>query len=72
MKLNLTSRLRRNAAIIVAASAIGALGIGGVVSANADSSSPSPSQSTQQGTQQGTEQSDGDGEVPDAQESSTN
>jgi hypothetical protein len=63
MKVNFTSKLRRNAAIIAAASIIGAIGIGGVVTANADSGSGSGSQ---------TEKSDGDGEVPDAQENDAN
>ncbi len=66
MKLNFTTRLRRNAAILAAASIIGAVGIGGVVTAQADSGSGGGSGSHT------TEKSDGDGEVPDAQENDTN
>ncbi len=52
---------RRNAAVIAAASIVGALGIGGVMSAQAD---------TTGGTSQSTtvDQSDGDGEQNDATE----
>jgi hypothetical protein len=66
MKVTMTSRLRRNAAVIAAASIIGALGIGGVVTAHADNGSGGGSGS------QTTEKSDGDGEVPDAQENDAN
>jgi hypothetical protein len=62
---NVTGRVRRNAAVIAAASIIGALGIGGVVTANADNGSGGSGQNT-------TEKSDGDGEVPDAQENDAN
>jgi len=56
--------IKRNAAILIAAGAVGALGIGGVVGAHADSgSTPSHSKVTH-------ETSDGDGEVPDSQEGS--
>jgi hypothetical protein len=59
MKIDLSSRLRRNAAVLIAASAIGALGIGGVVSAHADSSAPAPSHGST------SDVSDGDGESAD-------
>ena len=61
MKVNMKSNLRRNAAVISAAAIIGALGIGGVMSAQADT----PSGTTQQVS---TNNGDGDGEVPDATE----
>ncbi|MFT4262028.1 MAG: hypothetical protein QM572_01475 [Nocardioides sp.] len=55
--------IKRNFAVIAAAAIVGALGIGGVVTANADSgsSTPTPSKVTP-------DTSDGDGEVPDSQE----
>ena len=56
-----TYPLRRNAAIIAAAAVVGGLGIGGVVTANADSTGPADNQSQ-------VEQSDGDGEQDDATE----
>ena len=57
--------VKRNAAVIFAAATVGALGIGGVVSANADNgSAPRHEVTSHQHT------SDGDGEVPDAQEGS--
>jgi uncharacterized low-complexity protein len=57
--------IKRNTAVIVAAAAVGALGIGGVVTANADNgSAPQHKVTSHQ------EKSDGDGEVPDAQEGS--
>ena len=59
--MNLTG-MRRNVAVLSAAAIVGALGIGGVMTAQADSSgSGSGSHTT-------TDKSDGDGEVPDAQE----
>ena len=62
MKSTMSGRFRRNAAVIAAASIVGALGIGGLVGANAaDNDSSGGSSST-------TQTSDGDGEVPDAQE----
>jgi hypothetical protein len=58
--------IKRNTAVIVAAATVGALGIGGLVAANADSgTSPNHSRVTTH-----TEKSDGDGEVPDSQEGS--
>ena len=55
--------IKRNTAVIVAAATIGALGIGGVVTANAnDGSNPSNQVTTHN------DQGDGDGEVPDSQE----
>jgi hypothetical protein len=57
--------IKRNAAILIAAGAVGALGIGGVVGAQADSGSNTP-----QHSKVSKETSDGDGEVPDAKEGS--
>ncbi|MDE0775826.1 MAG: hypothetical protein OSB43_06120 [Nocardioides sp.] len=56
-----TYPLRRNAAIIAAAAVVGGLGIGGVVTANADSSGSADNQGQVQ-------RSDGDGEQDDATE----
>ncbi|MCW2842258.1 MAG: hypothetical protein JWN22_174 [Nocardioides sp.] len=53
--------LKRNAAVLTAAAVIGAVGIGGVMSANADSPQHS-------GGKTQVEQSDGDGEAPDSTE----
>jgi hypothetical protein len=57
--------LKRNTAVIVAAATVGALGIGGVVAANADNGSAPQHQVTTHHAK-----SDGDGEVPDSQEGS--
>ena len=88
-------KIKRNAAILIAAATVGALGAGGVISANADSGSPSHGNVSNQGTDGETNddatdtgpdanpnepghqdasdiQGDGDGEVPDAQESDNN
>ena len=54
--------IKRNTAVIVAAATVGALGIGGVVAANADNSAPSNHVTTHN------DKGDGDGEVPDSQE----
>src|SRR6478609_2472001 len=62
MKSTMSGRFRRNAAVIAAASIVGALGIGGLVGANAADNGSSGSHRSS------TEKSDGDGEVPDAQE----
>lgn len=58
--MSLKHHLKRNLAVIAAASFIGAVGIGGVVTAQADS--------TGGGSQTSIDSGDGDGEVPDAQE----
>ncbi|CAN5485843.1 hypothetical protein BH11ACT8_BH11ACT8_05620 [soil metagenome] len=55
--------LKRNAAILAAAAIVGGLGIGGLVTANADSPSAGPKTGAST-----TDRGDGDGEVPDAQE----
>jgi hypothetical protein len=57
--------IKRNTAVMVAATAVGAIGIGGVVTANADNGSAPQDKVTSHH-----EKSDGDGEVPDAEEGS--
>jgi hypothetical protein len=59
--MNIKRNIKRNAAVISVSAIIGALGIGGIMSASADPQPDKPGHST-------TEQSDGDGEVPDSQE----